>query len=384
MASSAYRSTSRGAETGLAGVVAVQRRRAFQRRAGRRAPAARGPPRRGRSTMPRNRAPVIGRADRRRRARPGVRVHAASGNHAAASADRSVSRGRTSTFRPSTRSGSLHLRLVHGRGRYTAIDAGVFRSARRGRRTPARAVAAGQRSAAGPTGGRPPIRRLCTGLWTTPVDNARAGGRTTPQDARCRRAAHPTARAAHGVDNSCGQPVPARDPPGPGPLFGTRRADAPEPAVARQASTSCRWWTTSCRKYCPSVSTVNCDPFDRVPGPVPLVVGHASRTACGRDGGRRGQLGRDDRRVLQVVAVRERGGVLVPVLERRVVLREQQLEASVEDPQHVAHVRAVLEGRPGGRRGPVPGVGTAQRRDPPRRQLAHRRRRSPALRRPRR
>jgi hypothetical protein len=50
-------------------------------------------------------------------------------------------------------------------------------------------------------------------------------------------------------------------------------------------------------------------------------------------------------------SARQGGLVLVPGLEERVVLLQHQREPSVEDPEHIAHVAAVLERRPGsGRR----------------------------------
>jgi len=72
----------------------------------------------------------------------------------------------------------------------------------------------------------------------------------------------------------------------------------------------------SCRKYLPRLSRVNLEPLLRV------------------------------RRVLCPVAVLDGGGVLVPVGEQRIVLRPDQLDPSVEDPQDVAHVAGVLQRRP--------------------------------------
>ena len=61
------------------------------------------------------------------------------------------------------------------------------------------------------------------------------------------------------------------------------------------------------------------------------------------------QLDRHDRGVLFVVALRQRGLVLVPVGEQRVVHVDHQGEAGPVQPQDVPHVRCVLErGPPGG------------------------------------
>ena len=54
----------------------------------------------------------------------------------------------------------------------------------------------------------------------------------------------------------------------------------------------------------------------------------------------------DGRGILLAVAIGDGGLVLVPVGERRVVLVEHQVEALVEQPEHVAHVTGVLERRP--------------------------------------
>ena len=110
--------------------------------------------------------------------------------------------------------------------------------------------------------------------------------------------------------------------------------------------TSYRWCTGSCMKYRANVSTVKEAPSLRRPG-----LSHWSPADGGEAGGQR--LRRRGRappataaRVLGVVAVRERRLVLVPVRVQRVVLGQHQAEPVVVQPEHVAHVAAVLERRP--------------------------------------
>ena len=131
-------------------------------------------------------------------------------------------------------------------------------------------------------------------------------------------------------------------------------------------TTSWTWCTRSCRKYCASVSTVKSEPFDRRPGRChsSSVDGReVARDALALDG----QFVGDPRRVLLPVPLGERGLVLVPVGELRVVGVPHLRQAGAEHDADVADVAAVLERGPDlGRRadvGPRCLDGRAQRRD---------------------
>jgi len=105
---------------------------------------------------------------------------------------------------------------------------------------------------------------------------------------------------------------------------------------------------------------VKIEPFDRRPRTRPGVLRH-SREPDRDLGGGGLEFGGDCPRILRAVVVGDRGGVLVPVREARIVLGEQGIDSSGEDPADVADVAAVLQGRPGRRLGRVvaPGARTA-------------------------
>ena len=56
--------------------------------------------------------------------------------------------------------------------------------------------------------------------------------------------------------------------------------------------TSCTWCSRSCRKYRPSVSTVNIEPLERRPGRVPLVGRHGAKSPAIRVAPRRASSAR--------------------------------------------------------------------------------------------
>src|SRR5262249_50766094 len=83
------------------------------------------------------------------------------------------------------------------------------------------------------------------------------------------------------------------------------------------------------------------------PGPLPLVVAHAVEGG-GEVLARHHQGLAYCRRIVLPVALRDGGGVLIPVGEGRIVLRQHQPEALLEQHKHVADVAAILEGGPDG------------------------------------
>src|SRR5262249_47670992 len=83
------------------------------------------------------------------------------------------------------------------------------------------------------------------------------------------------------------------------------------------------------------------------PGPLPLVVAHAVEGG-GEVLARHHQGLAYCRRIVLPVALRDGGGVLIPVGEGRIVLRQHQPEALLEQHKHVADVAGIFEGGPDG------------------------------------
>ena len=149
-----------------------------------------------------------------------------------------------------------------------------------------------------------------------------------------------------------------------------RRRRRPRSTTSERASTARRPWSPACvsrarrrrasgcrarrrRGGAPgraagtraNESTVNTAPSLRIPGALPLVGPHRlPRRGVRVPGG--DELVGHHGGVLPVVAVLDRGHVLVPVREARRVGLEHQPQPLVEQPEHVAHVAPVLERRP--------------------------------------
>ena len=107
--------------------------------------------------------------------------------------------------------------------------------------------------------------------------------------------------------------------------------------------TSHWWWMGSWIRYFENVSIVKTDPSLRRPTRRHVVALDRGEVV-GEAVGRLGQIDGDGRRRLLPVAVLDRGGVLVPVGEDRIVLGQHEREPLVEDPIHVTDVARVLEG----------------------------------------
>ncbi len=148
-------------------------------------------------------------------------------------------------------------------------------------------------------------------------------------------------------------------------LAGIAPGSPPPRSGVAEPVTSYRWCTGSCMKYLANVSTVNEAPSLRRPGRSHSSPARAAKRAAIASAAAASSAG-DGRGVLGVVAVRERGLVLVPVRVKRVVLGQHQAEPVVIQPEHIAHVAAVLERRPLVRPGPPRRV-RARRAEPARR-----------------
>src|SRR5215510_942364 len=83
------------------------------------------------------------------------------------------------------------------------------------------------------------------------------------------------------------------------------------------------------------------------PGPLPLVIAHVVEGG-GKLPSRYHQGLAHRRRIVFPVALRNGGGVLIPVDEGRIVLHQHQPEALVEQHKHVPDVAAIFEGGPDG------------------------------------
>ena len=79
--------------------------------------------------------------------------------------------------------------------------------------------------------------------------------------------------------------------------------------------------------------------------PRPLVVAHLVE-GVGQAATRLAQRIADRHGVVLPVTLGDGSGVLIPVQERRILLREHQTQALVKQHEHIAHVAPVLEGGP--------------------------------------
>ena len=126
--------------------------------------------------------------------------------------------------------------------------------------------------------------------------------------------------------------------------------------------TSHRWCCTSWRRYAAKVATVNTDPLLRRPTRSHRSAGTASKASASAVPATTslGDLGG----ITLPVAPRQRGLVLVPVVEARPVggrvVGHHQVEPRAEQQEDVDHVGGVLRRRPHLRRRAPGGVGTRE------------------------